>query len=178
VTNFRRQILIKEFILFDSGILALSYLVTAVRIWHLTEFNSLASFISIRVKVLNTLVIVGIFYSWYVIFSAFGLYRSRQLGDRVKEASDVLKATLVAALVLGLVATIFRVQMIAPTFIVLFWAVSSLIPILCCLLMRTFLAWICADARNIRRVLIVGTNRRAEEFARTIDEAPTWATSL
>ena len=37
MTNFRRQILVKTLMLFDLAILAFSYLVLAVGIWHLTN---------------------------------------------------------------------------------------------------------------------------------------------
>jgi len=172
VTTFRRQILIKAFMLFDLGIFVVSYVVSAVRIWHLTAFSSFGSFISMRVKVLNILLLLGLFYSWHVIFSAFGLYGSRRLGDRKQEVVDVLKATSIATLVLGLAAAIFRVRMITLAFIVVFWVMSSLILILCRLLMREILAWVRTHGRNLRHVLIVGTNPRALEFARIIDDRP------
>ena len=172
MTTFRRQILIKAFMLFDLGILVVSYVVAAVQIWHLTAFSSFASFISMRVKVLNILLFLGLFYSWHVIFSAFGLYRSRRFGDRKQEAVDVLKATSIATLVLGFAAAIFRMRIVTPAFIVVFWVMSSLILILCRLLMREFLAWVRTHGRNLRHVLIVGTNPRAEEFARTIAGRP------
>jgi exopolysaccharide biosynthesis polyprenyl glycosylphosphotransferase len=172
MTTFRRKILTDTFMLFDLGILAFSYVVSAVLIWHLTAFNSFAAFISMRIKVSNILLFLGLFYSWHVIFSAFGLYRSRRLGERKQEAVDVLKATAVAALMLGLVTAIFRVRMITPVFIVVSWAMSSLILILCRLLVREFLAWVRTHGRNLRHVLIVGTNPRALEFARIIDDRP------
>ena len=107
MTNFRRQILIKTFMLFDLGILAFSFVLAAVQVWHLTAFNSFAAFISMRVKVLNILLFLGLFYSWHLIFSAFGLYGSRRLGDRKQEVVDVLKATSVAVIVLAVVAAYF-----------------------------------------------------------------------
>ena len=82
--------------LFDLGTLVGSYVVAAVRIWHLTAFSSVASFISMRVKVLNILLFLGLFYFWHVIFSAFGLYESRRLGNRKQEVVDVLKASSIA----------------------------------------------------------------------------------
>lgn len=169
MTNFRRQILLKTFMVFDPGILAFSYVLAAARIWHLTAFSSLAAFLTMRIKVPNLLLFLGLFYSWHVIFSAFGLYESRRLGDRKQEVADILKATSVAALVLGIVAAIFRVRMITVVFIIVFWFISSLILILCRLLMREFLAWVRTHGRNLRHVLIVGTNPRALEFAHTID---------
>jgi exopolysaccharide biosynthesis polyprenyl glycosylphosphotransferase len=62
--------------------------------------------------------------------------------------------------------------MITLAFIVVFWAMSSLSLILCRLLMREILAWVRTHGRNLRHVLIVGTNPRALEFARIIDDRP------
>lgn len=170
MTNFRRQILIKAFMLLDPLVLAFSYVIATVQTWHLTALGSFAAFFSMRIKVLNFVLFLGLLYSWHVIFSTFGLYRSKRLGDQEQEVVEVLEATAVAAFVLGIVAGVFRVRMVTLTFIVLFFATASLILILCRLLMREFLAWVRAHGRNLRHVLIVGTNRRALEFARTIDD--------
>jgi len=172
MTTFRLQILIKAFMLFDLGILAVSYVVAAVRIWQLAAFSSFASFISMRVKVLNILLFLGLFYSWHAIFSAFGLYRSRRLGERKQEAMDILKATSAGSLVLGVVAAIFRVQMITPAFTVVFWVVASSLILLCRWILRMFLSWARMHGRNLRQMLIVGTNPRAVEFARNIEGKP------
>jgi exopolysaccharide biosynthesis polyprenyl glycosylphosphotransferase len=158
--------------LVDLAILAISCVAASVQVWHLTASNSFAAFFSMRVKVLNILLVLGLFYAWHVIFSAFGLYGSRRLGDRKQEVVDVLKAVSVAALVLAIVAPVFRVAMITPVFIVVFWALSSVSLILCRLLMRVFLAWVRTYGHNLRHVLIVGTNSRAEEFARLIEGRP------
>jgi exopolysaccharide biosynthesis polyprenyl glycosylphosphotransferase len=172
MTNFRRQILVNVLMLFDLGILALSYLVAAVRVWHLTAFGSFTSFVSMRVKVLNILLFLGVVYFWHSILATFGLYSSRRLGDRNQEFTDVLKATFLAAIVLVAVASVFQVHMITFPFIVQFFALSSALLILCRVLIREFLAFVRIHGRNLRHVLIVGTNSRAEEFARTIANRP------
>ncbi len=172
MTNFRRQTLLKMLMLVDLAILAMSCVAASVQVWHLTASNSFAAFFSMRVKVLNILLVLGLFYAWHVIFSAFGLYGSRRLEDRKQEVIDVLKAVSVAVFVLAIVAPVFRVAMITPAFVAVFWALSSLSLILCRLLMRVFLAWFRRYGHNLRQVLIVGTNPRAEEFARIIEGRP------
>jgi exopolysaccharide biosynthesis polyprenyl glycosylphosphotransferase len=172
MTNFRRQILIRAFMLFDLGILAFSFLMASIRVWHLNELSSFTSFISMRVKVVNILLFLALIYSWHLIFSLSGLYRSRRLADRKQEAADVLKATGAATVVLACAATVFRVRMITPIYVIEFWAISSLMVVLCRLLMREFLAFVRTQGRNLRQVLIVGTNVRAREFARTIEGRP------
>jgi exopolysaccharide biosynthesis polyprenyl glycosylphosphotransferase len=172
MTNFRRQTLLKMLMLVDLAIFAISCVAASVQVWHLTASNSFDAFFSMRVKVLNILLVLGLFYAWHVIFSAFGLYGSRRLGDRKQEVIDVLKAVSVAVLVLAIVAPVFRVAMITPAFVAVFWALSSVSLILWRLLMRVFLAWLRTYGHNLRQVLIVGTNPRAEEFARIIESRP------
>ena len=172
MTNSRRQTLLKMFMLVDLGILAFSFLAAAVPVWHLTASDSFAAFISMRVQVRNILLIVGLFYSWHIIFSALGLYGSRRLGSRKQELIDLLKAISVAVCVLATVAPLFRVAMVTPAFIAVFWAMSSVGLILCHMLMRLFLASWRTHGHNLRHLLIVGTNPRAEQFARTIDSRP------
>jgi exopolysaccharide biosynthesis polyprenyl glycosylphosphotransferase len=172
MTNFRRQTLLKMLMLVDLAILAISCVAASVQVWHLTASYAFATFFSMRVKVLNILLVLGLFYTWHVIFSAFRLYGSRRLGNRRQEAIDVLRAVTVAVLVLAIAGPVFRVQMITPAFVLVFWAVSSVSLILCRLLMRVLLALLRSRGHNLRQVLIVGTNPRAEEFARLIEGRP------
>jgi exopolysaccharide biosynthesis polyprenyl glycosylphosphotransferase len=172
MTNFRRQILLKMFMLLDPGLLTISYVAAAIRIWHLTEPTSFASFFSMRIKLLNLLVFFGLTYCWHVIFTAFGLYGSRRLGDRREEAAVVLKATSASALVLGFVAAFFQVQMITPAFIAVFWIVSTSAIIASRLALREFLRRARIRGRNLRHLVIIGTNPRAVEFARAVEVRP------
>jgi exopolysaccharide biosynthesis polyprenyl glycosylphosphotransferase len=172
MTNFRRQTLLKMFMLVDLGILAISCVTASVQVWHLTASDSFDAFFSMRVKVLNILLVLGLFYIWHVILSAFGLYGSKRLGDRKQEVIDVLRAVTVAVLVLAIAAALFRIQMVTPAFVAVFWALASVSLILCRLLMRVFLALLRTRGHNLRHLLIVGTNPRAEEFARTIERRP------
>ena len=172
MTNFRRQILNQIFVLLDPGMLVVSYVVAAIRSLHLTALSSFAAFISMRVKVLDILFALGLFYSWHVLFSAFGLYRSRRLGDRKQEVLDVFKAVSGGALVLGVVSVTFRLPMITPSFILVFWVVGNSLILLCRGILRLFLGWARTHGRNSRQMLIVGTNPRAVEFAHAIQAKP------
>jgi len=172
MTNFRRQILVKMFMLLDPSLLTFSFLVAAVPTWHLTEFASFATFFSMRIKLSNFLVFLGLCYFWHVIFSAFGLYGSRRLGDRKEEAVVAIKATSAGALVLGFVAAFFRVRMITPAFIAVFWIVATSTIILSRLVLREFLRRARIHGRNLRHMLIIGTNSRAVEFAHAIEARP------
>jgi exopolysaccharide biosynthesis polyprenyl glycosylphosphotransferase len=172
MNSFRRQILLKLFMLLDPGLLTLSFLVAAVRIWRLTEFPSFAAFFSMRIKLSNLLLFLALFYCWHLIFSAFGLYGSRRLAEQKEEAVVVIKATSAAALAVGFVAAFFRVRMITPAFIAVFWMVGTLTVILSRMVMREVLRRARIHGRNLRHLLVVGTNSRALEFASAIEGRP------
>jgi exopolysaccharide biosynthesis polyprenyl glycosylphosphotransferase len=172
MTNFRRQILLKLFMLLDPSLLTLSFLVAAIHTWHLTEYTSFTAFFSMRIKLSNFLVFLILFVFWHFIFSAFGLYGSRRLGDRREEAGVALKATCAGALVLGFVAAFFRVRMITPIFIAEFWMISSATIIVSRLALREFLRRARMHGHNLRHLLIIGTNSRAMEFARGVESRP------
>ena len=177
MTNFRRQILLKMFMLLDPGLLTISYVAAAIRIWHLTEPTSFAAFFSMRIKLLNLVVFFGLTYSWHVIFSAFGLYGSRRLADRREEAVVVLKATSASALLLGFVAAFFQVRMITPAFITVFWIVATSAIIVSRLVLREFLRRARIRGRNLRHLLIIGTNPRAWSLRARWKAGRNWATN-
>jgi exopolysaccharide biosynthesis polyprenyl glycosylphosphotransferase len=160
------------FMLLDPGLLTISYMVAAIRIWHLTEFTSFTSFFSMRVKLSNILVFLILFYIWHIIFAAFGLYGSRRLEGRKGEIGDVLKATSASALELGFVAVFFQLRMITPAFIAEFWVIATCTIVLSRLALREFLRRARLHGRNLRHLLVVGTNARALEFARAIEIQP------
>jgi exopolysaccharide biosynthesis polyprenyl glycosylphosphotransferase len=172
MTNFRRQFLDKSLLWFDLFVLAISYSIAAAQIWHLNAFHSFTSFISMRVKVSNIILVAALFCSWHLIFSAFGLYGSKRLGDRKQEAIDVVKASSAGAFLLGLVAAILRLHMITPVFFVVFWAISTCVLVLCRLLLRIFLSMTRTSGHNLHHLLIIGTNSRAADFARIIEAKP------
>ena len=158
--------------LFDPMVLALSYFIAAARVWHLTEFTSFAAFFSMRIKLFNILVFLGMFYSWHVIFRIFGSYGSRRLGNRKEEGVVALKAVSASVLMVGIVAAILRVKMITPDFIVIFWVIAAFTILLSRLALREFLKRVRIHGRNLRNLLIVGTNPRAVEFASAIEGRP------
>jgi exopolysaccharide biosynthesis polyprenyl glycosylphosphotransferase len=172
MTNFRRQLQVKLFMFLDPSLLTFSFLLTSVHTWHLTESTSFASFFSMRIKLLNCLLFLGLFYTWHLIFSAFGLYVSRRLGNRKEEAVIALKATSTGALALGLLAACLGMRMITPAFIAEFWMIATFMIIVSRLALREFLRRARTHGLNLHHLLIIGTNPRAVEFADAIEGRP------
>ncbi|MBI3668286.1 MAG: sugar transferase [Acidobacteria bacterium] len=162
----------KAFMLFDLWVMALSLALAAVPVAHRAASVSLATFLSIRVKVANILLFLAFLFAWHFIFAMLGLYQSKRLGDRKSEVKDVIRATLWGTLLITFAALLFRIRMITPLFLVVFWVGSSSITIACRLALRYFLGWVRTHGRNLRQIVIVGTNSRAVRFARTIEGKP------
>lgn len=123
-----------------------------------------------RVKVGNFVLFLLLLAAWHLTFRAFGLYRSLRLASRWSEARDVLKATSVGSLLLLNIGLLFDVSLFTPQFVATFWLLSTCLILIVRLLARAQLERARMLGRNLRDVLIVGTNRRARRFAARLVE--------
>jgi exopolysaccharide biosynthesis polyprenyl glycosylphosphotransferase len=134
--------------------------------------RSLASFLSMRVKIGNLLVIASILLLWHLVFSIFGFYESKRMTSPIMLAFDAAKATTLSAIVLAFMGKLFEIKMLTPTFGLTFWLLSSAVILLARIGVRYVLREIRTRGHNLRHVLILGTNPRAIEFARKIESKP------
>lgn len=169
MTSFRRQILLKTFKLFDLLVMVFSFALATWMTYYNSGTISFDEFLSMRIKVQNFVLFLCLLFAWQVIFSAFGVYHSRRLSSRVSESLDVLKASSIGTLVIYVASLLFNIIMIKPMFLLIFWAASSSICILIRLVLRLMLERLRLRGRNLRFMLIVGTNQRAINFARKIE---------
>jgi exopolysaccharide biosynthesis polyprenyl glycosylphosphotransferase len=170
MTPILRRILIKIFKLFDLLVMALSFGMATAAAHHQLGTVSFDQFLTMRIKVQNVAIFLGLLLVWNLIFALFGLYRSRRLSPRWEEIIDVIKATSFATLVIFIAAVLFRIEMVTPVFIAAFWTLSSGTIILSRVILRYALKMIRSRGRNLRYMLIAGTNIRAVQFAREIEK--------
>jgi exopolysaccharide biosynthesis polyprenyl glycosylphosphotransferase len=133
---------------------------------------SVAQFLGIRVKIGNFFIFLGLLIMWHALFSAFGLYGSRRLSTAKADSKDVMISTSLGTLFLYVAAIIFNIRMATRTFLVVFWILSTLILVCSRLVLRFLLAQTRLHGRNLRDMLIVGTNSRAIEFAHKMQTKP------
>ncbi len=171
MTSFRRHVSLQAFKVFDLLALAFSFALAAMSVFNLTARVSFLSFLSMRVKVGNFLLLLLLLLGWHVSFLMFGLYESKRLEDRWSEIRDVLKAISFGTLMIAVTGALFRIRMVTPLFILAFWVLSTSVAVSSRLMLRAFLEKVRTRGRNLRQILIVGTNPRAVRFARSI-EAP------
>ena len=135
---------------------------------------SLTQFLEMRIKLQNFLVFFILLCLWHLIFRMLGLYDSKRLTSRWAEVVDVIKATSLGSLVLLLSSYLIGFRMVTPTFVSAFWAFSTCLAVACRVALRTWLRGLRTHGRDSRNMLIVGSNRRAIEFAKTIRSSLNW----
>lgn len=134
----------------------------------------LTDFLSVRVKLINFVTFCLVLSAWHGIFSLCGQYQSQRLARWSSVLANALGATTIASLFLGVAVLVFQISMVTPQFLLLFWICASVLVAGSRLLIRSCLEIVRVRGRNLRYVLILGTNRRAVAFARQLDATPEW----
>jgi exopolysaccharide biosynthesis polyprenyl glycosylphosphotransferase len=168
----RRRFILSGLKLFDISQLTLAFGLATMLVVHWDQRIGLAQFLSMRIKLANCVAFASILLAWHMIFSLCGLYESKRLSSRRLELLDIFKATTFASSLLATVATLLRITMITPRFVTSFWIFASFLLASSRLTMRPLLASLRRRGRNLRCMLVVGTNSRATDFARKIQEKP------
>jgi exopolysaccharide biosynthesis polyprenyl glycosylphosphotransferase len=168
----KRRLLLNALKLLDVVLLITAFGLATALVVYAEKGVSLERFLSLRVKLSNCAIFgVGIFV-WHVILSASGLYKSRRLSPRFAELFDILKATTLCTLSVGSLASVFSIRMVTSRFLIFFWLMALALLLSMRLTIRYALAGIRRRGRNLRHVLILGTNARAIEFAKRLEETP------
>ncbi len=170
--DLRRQIHLNAFQLFDLFLMGISFLLGALAVSQEVEQISFDSFLSMRIKVQNFAIFLGILFIWNKVFMFFGLYNSRRFSTRRREIIDTLKATSAGTLIIFLAGVFLRFSLVTPIFLGVFYSSINVFTILSRLLGRFMLGQLRVRGRNLRHMLIIGTNPRSARFARKIDANP------
>jgi exopolysaccharide biosynthesis polyprenyl glycosylphosphotransferase len=158
--------------LLDLGLLALSLGLTTMLVVSHRGTLSFAQFLALRIKIGNFLLFALVLLAWHSILLLCGLYQSRRMSTRRSEAVDTLKATGMASACLMLAGALFSKNIVTPAFVGFFWLFSFGSIISVRLIIRFFLSRARRYGKNLRFILILGTNARAIEFARRIESRP------
>ncbi|MBL8204155.1 MAG: sugar transferase [Blastocatellia bacterium] len=106
--------------------------------------------------------------SWSVCLSSLWLYRSKRLANWREELVEVLKAVSLCTLILSTAELILQWQTVHRWVLVSFWGLASVLLFLVRLVKKYILHQFRLHGRNLRRVVIIGTGRRAQQLAEMI----------
>jgi exopolysaccharide biosynthesis polyprenyl glycosylphosphotransferase len=133
---------------------------------------SFSRVLGMRFRIVNFVTFVLLLALWHVIFRAMGMYRSHRLTSLKAEAWRALQAATIGTLAILNCAILFNIRLVTPVFVAVFWLACAGLNVANRLLIRLLLARARRGGRNLRNVLIVGTNSRAEEYARKVEAHP------
>jgi exopolysaccharide biosynthesis polyprenyl glycosylphosphotransferase len=169
MTRVRRQFFVYLYSIFDLCLLGIALYLSIFGPAGLMSLSALAN----RTLQVHTIVAVAfLLFLWNTSFSMMGLYQSRRLSPAQPEFICLLKASAAATFLLAVVSLTFWVQTITPVvylrfFFIVFW---------CLIASRTTTRGVLRVARrhgrNLRHLVVVGTNSRAVTFAENILARP------
>ena len=141
-------------------------------VWGKMRPVDLGEFLWMRVKVWNFLVLLGLLLGWYLLFLAKGLYGSRRMASVKDEVRDVGVACTAGTILVMLAGWVFSIQVVGWLFLLVFWAGSIVFTLGERLALRGAMRLLRRRGRNLRYLLIVGTNERARAFAKEVEKRP------
>jgi exopolysaccharide biosynthesis polyprenyl glycosylphosphotransferase len=168
----RRKLAIKIREIFDLIVMGACFFLATYGSYSDIGCLSFSDCLSMRIKVINFITFALFLFLWHCLFVLFGLYQSKRLSGARREIFDVLKATSAGSVALFALGLLFRIALVTPHFIVIFWAASTVITVTSRFAVRYLLKALRLRGRNSRRLLIVGTNQRAVEYAKKIESRP------
>jgi exopolysaccharide biosynthesis polyprenyl glycosylphosphotransferase len=146
----------------------LSFLAVTAFLVRTQSSMSLRQFLSLRFTVWNFFIGALIVAVCHVVLSSCGVYRSRRLSGMRGEALDIIQAITVIVTCLVIISSALDIRMMSLSFLAYFGVAGSLSLWLERILLRSVMARFRASGKNLRYMLIIGTNERAIEFARKV----------
>ncbi len=160
------------FKLFDLLLMSVAFVVSTLPQYHRVGRFGLAEFFELRIKLGNLILFVSFLFIWHLLFSVFGLYGSKRLASRWDEIWDITRATILGTLVVATFGVAFRIWVVNRIFLALFLVLTTSSVILSRMLIREGLAFARRHGKNLRNMLVIGTNPRALELVQRIQGKP------
>jgi exopolysaccharide biosynthesis polyprenyl glycosylphosphotransferase len=167
----RRKLIIWTFLFSDFFVFTVSIYVAMSFFQAPRGWISLPEILNTNAELRHVLLTVTIYAIWLLSIRQFGLYENRHLLQLVRPKSYTLalfNSTLTGTALVSILLFVADVVSISLSFIILLWCASFFTIYLCRKIMCFFIRRIRIKGRNIRFILIVGTNDRALHFARRI----------
>src|SRR5204863_9283446 len=125
MTAVGRRTVVYALKLSDLVLMSSCFACSAVPLASKSSALSIAQFFSMRVKIQNLALFIALLLIWHAVFSLLGLYDSGRLSSRRAECLRIIKATSIGTLFILVAARFLNITMVTPSFIVIFWVVSS-----------------------------------------------------
>ena len=134
---------------------------------------SLEVFLSLRLKIVNFALFLGLLLVWWLIFRAVGAFDPRRQPLGRSGELRVVAATALCTLVLGAASIPFDIEVVTPQSLVIFFVATSVLALGSRGLLRSL--WYIVRSRpgdHIQNVLIVGRIPGSLRYAKRVEESP------
>ena len=164
--EIRRQFLLTAMKVFDLVMVTLCFGLSTILFVDMYQKISVADFFAMRVKISNYVLFALLLVFCHMIFRFTGLYKSKRLATRRELVVDVFTAVTICAAAIWVFGRVFSIRMITSEFTAIFWATSLVLILASRIALRFTLSRVRLHGKNLRYMLILGTNARAIEFAK------------
>lgn len=171
--NEKHRLAINILKLVDLILVGIAFGLTTILMVSAEHKIAISQFFSMRTKISNLAIFITALLICHFVFHLCGLYRSRRLSSQKFELLDVLKAMTINTACFVALGSLFSIRMITVPFLSAFWLVGTVVLCLCRLILRSIAARLRVHGRDLRYMLILGTNSRAVDFARRLSSDPT-----
>lgn len=172
MTSYRRKVLLNALKIFDLSLTMMMFLLATYIALPRRSAMSLEAFLSMRVKVENFVLFAVLLFMWHLAHEAFGLYNSRRMLSPLADVRDLIKATIVGSVLMGMAGLAFHIRMFSARFLIVFCVAACAASIISRLFLRILLQEARKHGRNLRNIVVVGTGPRAIQFVESIESRP------
>jgi len=166
--NDRQRLPVRLLQLFDLALVVFAFGLSTFFVVKEQRESSLGQFLSMRTRISNFGIFVLALLICHLVFRIFGLYRSMRLSSRRAELVDILRSTTVCTVCFMVLAWVCSIRMMTVPFLAVFWLSSTLLLAIGRMIIRSVATRVRIHGKDLRYMLILGTNPRAVEFAHRI----------
>jgi exopolysaccharide biosynthesis polyprenyl glycosylphosphotransferase len=131
---------------------------------------SLGDFLAMRLKLQNVFLMLALLAAWSALFDRLGLYRNAYFDrSRGRKVLLVLTASTLGTAMLWVLHLVFRIEAISGPCIAYFWVLASAMMLGGRATLRLTMGALCDGVVGPRNLVIIGTNKRALDFANSIE---------
>jgi exopolysaccharide biosynthesis polyprenyl glycosylphosphotransferase len=159
-------------IIIDLLTMIFSFLIAASAVVADVDGVPFTKFFSIRIKIANFLLFIAFAAAWYSLLCVSGAYYVRRLTPWKQEIKDILYGTSLGTLLLLLMGVFFKISLVTPIFLTVFWVLTSSVAILSRIVLKFTMAKLWLKGINLQNAVIVGSNARAVKFATNLENNP------
>jgi exopolysaccharide biosynthesis polyprenyl glycosylphosphotransferase len=159
-------------VIVDLLAMAFSFLIASSVVISEVDGMPFTQFLSIRISILNFIIFMGFTFIWYMILAFSGAYYVRRLTQNKKEIKMIIQMTSFGTIILLVFRVIFNIKLVTIVFLLVFWLMTTTLAILSRMAVKFIRRKSWARGINLQNAVIVGTNKRAVEFAANLEQSP------